>query len=258
MPVIDFIQALEDPKLRLTVANALLIEAIWRQDDSLTAQAHSERQIAKALLERRKEFWDTRENAALEAIVYGTLYAKRILQTEFDLIRADDSRRYEALKRLLCQFGRYPELSLQEIQAAGRSLFPVENFAGKFAGAIQYELLNCGFNRMDGVFEWLIENGASPDTTNNLGQTFVHLDISSYGGARVAKLLRHGANAQAVDYLGNTVLHNIDKAYIRPSFPMLPGQYLSKPEKQKLWDTLIAVGANPDQPNKAGQLPVKP
>ena len=258
MPVIDFVQALDNPKLRLIFANALLNEGIWRQDDFLATQAHAERQIALAILQSNKDFWDTRENAALEAIVYGTPHAKHLMQSEFELIGPDDSRRYEVLKRLVCETRPYPELKLPAIQAAGALLYPPENFAGKFAGAVQHELLNCGFERVDGVFEWLVVNGANPDTTNNLGQTFLHLDISSYGGERVALLLRHGANPRAVDYLGNTVLHTIDKAYIRPSHAMFPGRYLAKLEKQKLLDILTAAGANPNQPNKAGQLPVKP
>ncbi len=71
-------------------------------------------------------------------------------------------------------------------------------------------------------------------------------------------LLRYGANAGIADYLGNTVLHQIDKAYIRPPSLGFPGRDLSKSEKQKLWDILIAAGADPNRPNKAGQLPVKP
>ncbi len=175
MPIVEFIQALDDPELRLKFANNLLIEAIWRQDDSLARQAHSERQIAMAILSRQQRYSDNLPNAALEAAVYGTAYTKRLMNLEFEQIAADHPLRFDALKRLICNPGGYSNITLQDVQSASALLYPVEKFAGKFWGEKQYELLTCGFDRMNGVFEWLVENGANPDTTNNLGQNFLHL-----------------------------------------------------------------------------------
>jgi OmpA family len=263
LPVLAFIQSIEDPVWREIFAHKLLIEAIWRKDDALTKKAHEERAIAHAILGKNKQHsrLDSYPNAGLEAASYGTAYAKELTRAELErLTKFDDSKQIQ-LQQLACDHPVYGKRDDDYFISGAQSLFGKQSFMDNLMPTIQLRILQClqiDFSYKQ-AFAWALTQGANPDVTNEKGQTFLHTDIATWAAQHIRDLIKANANPNAQDYQGNTPLHIVNVAR-REGYggTLAPTIELNQSEKQQLWDTLIAAGANPNIPNKAGQLPVRP
>jgi OmpA family len=259
LPILEFVQTIQDPAWREIYAHKLLIEAIWRKDDSLAIVAFELREKVQILLDKNKHSSSLYGYpvASLEAASYGTPIAKGLTIGELQNYKDAHSLKADQLKKVICQQPPYGVKNSQDIIDAGKALYPGETFMPKFEPTLQYALLGCALSSYPIAFQWLIEQGGNPDLTNTLGQTMLHLDILWDGGRNMERLIKAKTNINATDYQSNTALHFIAKSQFGGG-AMLPPISLSIASKQQLWDTLIAAGANPNIPNKAGQLPVRP
>ena len=57
----------------------------------------------------------------------------------------------------------------------------------------------------------MLDSGANPDLTNNLGQTPLHLAATNENAFSIRTLVKYNANVNCFDINGNTPLHEIIK-----------------------------------------------
>lgn len=260
LPLLEFIQTIGDPVWREVFANKLLIEAIWRRDDVLTQTAFEERQIARVILDKTNRYSQINgyPNAALEAAAYGTAFAKKLTFAELPVETTWASPSADKLVAVACTEPAYAPKTDELVIEAARTLFPVEQAMQKIPPRLQKQMLSCLHERFSKAFTWMLDQGAYPDVTNELGQTFLHLDILRRGANHTAALLKAKASLNATDFLGNTPLHYVNQSTVQHIGHVTWSTPRSKLEKQNLWDALVAAGANLNILNRAGSLPLKP
>lgn len=196
---------------------------------------------------------DDSETIALDAYEK-LLIARELTRQETIGYMASNSQKALKLKAVACGQPLYFDKSNELIIDAAKTLFPHGRLDSAVPTGLQFAITSCLEDVFGDALVWLLEQGFNPDLTTETGETLLHRHIAGRGGESLQSMIKAGANVNAVDALGDTALHRVAKAGYR----VYGNVRLDKVRQKKLWDDLIAAGANPLARNKAGELAVAP
>ncbi len=238
---LQFLPHVTDKRLRSNFLRKLQLVAIRNKDDNFLRAVWT---LPGGDLVNPKEVI----SPALYASVFGTGYARQLLNVELAKLPVDDPTRLKFARRIWCDSPGAGSL-IETIE----TVFPASTAIAKMPPNEQFEWLTCAATRgaeLDVL--WLRKLGLNIDATNAHGATALHEAVLRHNTNALRALIAAGANPNMRDASGAVPLHRVAQSHIGPMTPSTP------PMRRILWDMLVQAGADIAIQDAQGKAAVEP